>query len=76
MDIIKMWKIGDWHLEPSRNCISGPSGTFMISGNTLEILVFLAEHAGRVISRDELIAMLDQAIAEENATAEDSTEEE
>ncbi len=43
------------HVEPSLNTVTGPAGADRLEPKAMHVLVCLAEHAGRVVSKEELI---------------------
>jgi Tol biopolymer transport system component/DNA-binding winged helix-turn-helix (wHTH) protein len=43
------------HVEPSLNTVTGPEGATRLEPKAMHVLVCLAEHAGRVVSKEELI---------------------
>jgi DNA-binding winged helix-turn-helix (wHTH) protein/tetratricopeptide (TPR) repeat protein len=46
--------IGDRHVQPALNLISGPGGNARLEPKVMEVLVCLAAHAGDVVSRASL----------------------
>lgn len=48
------FKVGDFHVDPSRLHVSGVDGQTRLEKKAMQVLVYLAEHAGRVVSRPEL----------------------
>jgi DNA-binding winged helix-turn-helix (wHTH) protein/tetratricopeptide (TPR) repeat protein len=46
--------IGDRHVQPALNLISGPGGSARLEPKVMEVLVCLAGHAGDVVSRASL----------------------
>ncbi|MCU0304833.1 MAG: winged helix-turn-helix domain-containing protein [Thermoanaerobaculales bacterium] len=49
------FRLGEWLVQPSLGRVSGPAGEAHLEPRTMELLVFLAAHAGRVVSRQEII---------------------
>jgi DNA-binding winged helix-turn-helix (wHTH) protein len=47
--------IGGWLAQPARNLISDPTITRHLEPQVMDLLVFLAHAAGRVVSKDEII---------------------
>lgn len=47
--------VGDWLVEPELNRISWESQTTVLRPQVMELLVYLAEQKGRVVSADELL---------------------
>src|SRR5215831_15803049 len=45
---------GSFTLDLNRLCLRGPSGQVDLRPKSFEVLRFLAEHAGRVVTKDEL----------------------
>ncbi len=52
------WQIRDWRVEPALNEIRREGETLRIEPKAMEVLVFLANRAGQVVSRDELLSAL------------------
>ena len=50
--------VGDWLVEPSFNRLSNEAGSTLLQPKMMEVLVYLAEHAGTTVSHDELIAVV------------------
>src|SRR5580704_2320981 len=50
-----MLRIGDWCVNPSSGQISRDGETARVEVRTMRLLVCLAEHAGEVVSIDELL---------------------
>ena len=49
-------RIGDWLLEPSLDRLSRNGTTVHLRPQLTDLLVLLAEHAGRTVSRDEILS--------------------
>jgi DNA-binding winged helix-turn-helix (wHTH) protein len=49
-------QFGPFTLDLERLCLGGPAGEVELRPKSFEVLRYLAEHPGRVISKDELIA--------------------
>jgi len=47
--------LGPWHIQPMLNRMEGASGTIVLEPRLMRMLVYLVEHAGAVVSRDELM---------------------
>ena len=47
------FQLGDWQVLPEENRITGPAGDLHLTPRSMAVLVYLAEQAGRVVSRDE-----------------------
>ena len=50
------FRIGDWMVEPMLSRINGPSGSAHLEPRAMDVLVALAQRAGELVSRDDLIA--------------------
>jgi DNA-binding winged helix-turn-helix (wHTH) protein/TolB-like protein len=48
-------RIGEWTVEPALNQLSAPGRAVKVEPKAMEVLVYLAERAGKVASRDELL---------------------
>ena len=51
-------RIGEWSVDPATNELSRAEGTVRIEPKAMEVLVLLADRAGRVVSREELFAIV------------------
>jgi len=49
------FRLHEWLILPELHRISGHGETIQIEPRLIDVLVHLAEHAGRVITRDELM---------------------
>jgi TolB-like protein/DNA-binding winged helix-turn-helix (wHTH) protein len=49
-------KVGDWHVDPASNQLSRNGVTTRLEPKAIEVLVFLARRAGRVVAREELLS--------------------
>ncbi|MEM8547286.1 MAG: winged helix-turn-helix domain-containing protein [Pseudomonadota bacterium] len=49
------YQIGAFVLRPEANTLIGPTGSETLEPRTIELLAYLAEHAGEVISVDDLL---------------------
>jgi len=56
--IATRWQIREWCVEPAVNEIRRNDETLRIEPKAMEVLVFLANRAGQVVSRDELLSAL------------------
>jgi TolB-like protein/DNA-binding winged helix-turn-helix (wHTH) protein len=50
------FRVGGWEVDPASHTLSGPAGPTRLEPKVLGVLVCLAEHHGRVVSKDQLIA--------------------
>jgi DNA-binding winged helix-turn-helix (wHTH) protein len=48
-------RLGDWVVLPARNILARNGTVRRINPRTIEVLVYLADHAGEVVSADDLI---------------------
>jgi TolB-like protein/DNA-binding winged helix-turn-helix (wHTH) protein len=53
-----MLRIGDWHVNPASGQISREGETARIEVRTMRMLLCLAEHAGKVVSIDDLLSQV------------------
>ncbi|MFU8832045.1 MAG: winged helix-turn-helix domain-containing protein [Wenzhouxiangella sp.] len=53
MESESAFRLGPWEVHPTRNLICGADGQVQLSPRTMEVLVYLAERAGEVVSREE-----------------------
>jgi DNA-binding winged helix-turn-helix (wHTH) protein/Tol biopolymer transport system component len=50
------FRIGEvYHVEPSLNTVTGPAGSTRLEPKAMHVLVCLAEHAGQVVAKEQLI---------------------
>ena len=49
------FRLGDWLVQPSLNRISRGGVTTALQPRFMDLLVYLSEHAGRVVSKEEII---------------------
>src|SRR5512132_4290912 len=49
-------EIGEWSVHPATNELSRGGDVVRIEPKAMDVLMLLAEHAGRVVSREELFA--------------------
>ncbi len=49
-----VFQLGDWQVQPALGRISAQGQEHKLEPRVMEVLVYLAEHQGEVISRDEL----------------------
>ena len=45
----------EYQVEPSLNSVTGPAGTIRVEPKAMQVLVCLAEHAGEVVAKEQLI---------------------
>ena len=75
VDASAPFRLADWLVEPSLNCISRDSTTVKVDGRHMRVLLLLAKHAGEIVSvqqiedevwRDESVTQnsIHQAIAQ------------
>lgn len=48
-------ELGDWLVQPDQNRISRPGASVQLEPRLMDVLVFLADRAGQVVSRDQLV---------------------
>ena len=48
-------KVGDWTVTPVQDLLQRAGKSIRIKPRTMDVLVYLASHAGEVISAEELI---------------------
>ena len=53
--LVRAFRIGDWIVEPMLSRIAGPSGSAHVEPRAMDVLVALAQRAGEIVSRDDLI---------------------
>jgi DNA-binding winged helix-turn-helix (wHTH) protein/Tol biopolymer transport system component len=51
---VSAFRIGDWLVEPTLNSLSRPDSTVRLEPKVMQVLVCLAEHPGKVTSKDRL----------------------
>jgi DNA-binding winged helix-turn-helix (wHTH) protein/TolB-like protein/cytochrome c-type biogenesis protein CcmH/NrfG len=51
-------RVGDWRVEPRLNQIERAGHCVRLEPKAIELLVFLAQHGGEVVSREELLSAL------------------
>jgi TolB-like protein/DNA-binding winged helix-turn-helix (wHTH) protein/Tfp pilus assembly protein PilF len=49
------FKIGEWLVQPSLNTFSGEHATIRVEPKVMEVIVYLAGHAGEVVSKEHII---------------------
>ena len=53
--MIREFRLDDWRVQPQFHQLVGPSGTISVEPRSMEVLVCLAEQAGEVVTREELL---------------------
>ena len=56
MEVAEGFRLGDWSVDPAGNVLSRDSATVRISPRATKVLLALAEHPGRVLSRQALLS--------------------
>src|SRR4051794_19327589 len=51
----RVFRIGDYHVDPNRNRVTGPAGESPLQPKVIDVLCALAERHGEVLSRSDLI---------------------
>jgi len=51
----RAFSLGKWRVDPSRLALLGEGREVVLEPKTMDVLVYLAEHAGEVVTSDELI---------------------
>jgi DNA-binding winged helix-turn-helix (wHTH) protein/Tfp pilus assembly protein PilF len=54
MDTSAPFRLADWLIEPSRNCISRDGATIKVDGRHMRVLLLLAQHAGEIVSVQQI----------------------
>ncbi len=49
------FRIGEWRIEPQADRIVSPDKTIKIEPRVMQVLVYLAEHAGEVATREQIL---------------------
>lgn len=62
------YRVGEWLIQPTLNRITGPDHSTRLGAKALEILRHLADHEGRVVSREVLL----ETIWHDTVVSEDS----
>ena len=52
----KSLRFGPFNIDLDRLSLDGPSGQIELRPKSFEVLRYLAEHAGRVVTKDEIIS--------------------
>ena len=56
MGKIRKIRVGDWAVSPTQNLLERDGQAVKLKPRTMDVLVYLADHAGEVVSTDELIS--------------------
>ena len=56
MGKIRTIKVGDWAVSPAQNLLERDGQSVKLKPRAMDVLVYLADHAGEVVSTDELIS--------------------
>jgi DNA-binding winged helix-turn-helix (wHTH) protein/tetratricopeptide (TPR) repeat protein len=54
MDTSAPFRLADWLVEPSLNCISRDGTTIKVDGRHMRVLLLLAKHAGEIVSVQQI----------------------
>jgi DNA-binding winged helix-turn-helix (wHTH) protein/tetratricopeptide (TPR) repeat protein len=54
MDLSAPFRLANWLVEPSLNCISRDGTTIKVDGRHMRVLLLLAEHAGEIVSVQQI----------------------
>jgi adenylate cyclase len=49
------FKVGEWQVEPDLNCITRAKKKISIEPKVIEVLAYLADHPGEVLSKEQII---------------------
>jgi DNA-binding winged helix-turn-helix (wHTH) protein len=52
------FRVADWSVDPASNRIADSGGIVRLEPKAMDVLVYMARHAGRVVSRDELMKVV------------------
>ena len=66
----KSFRFGSFTLDLERLCLDGPSGHADLRRKSFDVLRYLVEHAGRVVTKEELIKAVwpDVTVSDESLT--------
>ena len=56
MGKIQTIKVGDWAVSPAQNLLERDGQSVKLKPRAMDVLIYLADHAGEVVSTDELIS--------------------
>ncbi|MEN8177482.1 MAG: winged helix-turn-helix domain-containing protein [Pseudomonadota bacterium] len=62
MDLAASFEVAGYRVEPSTLRVTGASGEARLESKAMQVLVYLVEHAGRVVSRSELEERICQSL--------------
>src|SRR5262245_9357350 len=48
------FSVGGWHVDPSSRTLTGPNGDVHLEPKVMQVLVLLAEHQGKVVTKELL----------------------
>ncbi len=51
----RVFVVGDWQVQPALNSVSKGAQTIRLEPKVMQVLVYLVEHAGEVVNKEELI---------------------
>lgn len=51
----RSFRVSDWDVEPQLNSLTGPERTAHLEPKVMQVLVYLAEHAGQIVAKDRLL---------------------
>ena len=49
------FQLGPWFVRPTHRTLTGPDGTLHLEPKVMDVLVYLVEHAGEVVTREQFI---------------------
>jgi Tol biopolymer transport system component/DNA-binding winged helix-turn-helix (wHTH) protein len=55
---VSAFRVGDWLVEPTLNSLSRPDSTVRLEPKVMQVLVCLAEHPGKLSSKDRLLRIV------------------
>ena len=54
--VTKIWQIGKWRVEPALGRVSNESGEEFLRPREMDLLIYLAEQHGRIVSADDIVS--------------------
>ena len=54
----RSFRIGDWLVRPHQNELVGPSRRVKVQPRVMELLLYLAEHPGKIVSREQIFEVI------------------